>query len=205
MSTKVPTALLSRTAPKILPRAIKKVQRFFRLTRNEVDLIYNLAKVADPDGGETLEFVRLAESAPRTFIKLAPALFSFPCLDHHRVSWTPNERQTIAVENRAWAVAKCGNPELAVEVFTRVELELPEVFADIFRALILDSDQNETELIRTIFCALQKKPSFNVQDVFGLIEKKIEHKFRDDNVARIEREKVLQSYERISSLTSASP
>ena len=197
MNAKIPPTSFSRTAPKRPFKTIEGVQRFFQLTTKEVDLIRSLARVADPNGREHLEFVKLAESAPNTFIELGPALFSFPYQDTHRTHWPEDQRQTVAVENRAWAVAKCGNPELAVEIFAKVAFELPEVFIDIFIALMIDSVQDETKLIRTIFHALKKKPGFNVQDVFELINKKIERKFPDENVAKAEKEKILQSYKEV--------
>jgi len=197
MNAKIPPTSFSRTAPKRPFKTIEGVQRFFQLTTKEVDLIRNLAKAADPNGRERLEFVSLAESAPETFIKLGPALFSFPYQDTHRTHWPEDQRQTVAVENRAWAVAKCGNTEIAVEVFAKVAFELPEVFTDIFTALMVDSVQDETKLICTIFYALKKKPGFNIQDVLELINRKIERKFPDENVATAEKEKILESYKEV--------
>jgi|GEM_PF-7108447 len=128
--------------------------RNFKLSRKHRNLVSSLAKEADTDGGRCSLFVSTAKNASSDLINLGPALFSFPPQAFHRTEkngWPLESQMITAFENRAWAVAKCGNPFVAAKVFLNVAEKSEKEGLMILASLVTDAHKDEYGLLHAIF------------------------------------------------------
>lgn len=91
------------------------------------------------------EMKATAQSNPDRFMRLATA------------SIFVKERWEANFDNRVWAIAKCGNPELAAHVFGNVRKVHPATFSEAMKVLTGWAQKDEFATLRALFQTLGKR------------------------------------------------